>query len=415
MLSVDEALGRVLTAVPVLGCEVIGLPSALGRVLAEPVVAGRDLPPWPNSSMDGYAVRAADTAHATAVRPARLVLLGAIAAGTVAERPVGPGEAYRILTGAPLPAGADAVIPQEEVGHEPGTLLVPRPVRCGEYVRPRGEDIRVGEVVLEAGAVLDPAALGVLAALGRWLVHVYQRPRVAILATGDELVDLGEPPGPGQIPNSNTYTLAGQVLEAGGVPVPLGIARDTREALAERIRWGLGADVVVSSAGVSVGDRDLVREVLDKLGAELEFWQVNLRPGKPLTFGRLGGRPFFGLPGNPVSAMVTFELFVRPALRRMGGYGRVLRPRIRARAAAPIHNPGARWGYLRVRLAVEHGEVTATPTGDQGSGILRSMLLADGLAVVPPDGRLAAGDPVEVILLRSDALDSGTGGDPRHR
>ncbi len=410
MLSVDEALARVLTAVPVLGCEVVGLPAALGRVLAEPVVAGRDVPPWPNSSMDGYAIRSADTTGATPARPVRLELLGAIAAGAVAERPVGPGEAYRILTGAPLPAGADAVIPQEEVRQEPGVLLVPRPVQPGEYVRAQGEDIRAGEVVLGTGTPLDPAALGVLAALGRSLVRVYQRPRVAILATGDELVDLGERPGPGQVPNSNTYTLAGQVREAGAIPVPLGIARDTREELAERIRWGLGADVVVSSAGVSVGDRDLVRAALERLGAELEFWQVNMRPGKPLTFGRLGGRPFFGLPGNPVSAMVTFELFVRPALRRMAGHARLLRPRVRARAAVAFDNPGSRWGYLRVRLAVEGGEVMARLTGEQGSGILRSMLLADGLAVVAPDSRVAPGDPVEVILLRAEALDAAGGG-----
>jgi molybdopterin molybdotransferase len=404
VLSVEEALDRVLAAVPTLGAEVIGLDAALGRVLAEPVVAGRDLPSWDNSAMDGYAVRADDTVAAAANRPARLRLLGDVPAGAVAERPVDPGEAYRILTGAPLPRGADAVIPQEDVRRDGGVLLVPRLVRRGECVRPRGEDIVSGATVLEPGAVLRPAALGALAALGRPLVRVYQRPRVAILSTGDELVDIDVAPGPGQIPNSNSYTLAAQVREAGGLPVSLGIARDARDELEERFRWGLTADVLVSSAGVSVGDRDFVREVAEKLGAELAFWKVSMRPGKPLTFGVLGARPFFGLPGNPVSSMVTFELFVRPALRRMGGYGRLHRPRVRARALAPIDNPGIRWGYLRVRLREDGEGLGASPTGEQGSAILSSMLLADGLAVVPPDTRLGPGDIVDVILLQSDGM-----------
>ncbi|MBI3455873.1 MAG: molybdopterin molybdotransferase MoeA [Candidatus Rokubacteria bacterium] len=409
MLSVEEALERVLAVTPVLGCETVELTAALGRVLAEPVVAGRDLPPWNNSSMDGYALRASDTASATADRPARLRLLGEIPAGAVAEREVGSGEAYRILTGAPMPGGADAVIPQEEVRREGTVVVVPRPVGRGDFVRPQGEDIRAGESILASGALLGPAALGVLAALGRPLVRVYQRPRVAILSTGDELVDLGRVPGPGQIPNSNTYTLSAQVREAGGIPVNLGIARDAREELEERFRWGLTADVLVSSAGVSVGDRDFVRGVMEKLGAELDFWKVSMRPGKPLTFGRLGGRPFFGLPGNPVSSMVTFELFVRPALRRMGCHERLFRPRVRARLLAPLDNPGPRRGYLRVRLFDEGGQITARPTGEQGSGILRSMLLADGLAVLPPDTRVEAGMALEVILLRGDWAPSSRG------
>jgi molybdopterin molybdotransferase len=402
MLSVEEALARVLAAIPVLGSETVGLTSALGRVLAEPITAGRDLPPWDNSSMDGYALRAADTARAAAGPPVRLSIVGEIPAGAAASRPVGPGEAYRILTGAPMPAGADAVIPQEEVEREGDRLVVPRPVRAGDFVRARGEDIRSGDAVLASGTRLGPAALGVLAALGRPLVRVYQRPRVAILSTGDELVDVDAVPGPGQIPNSNSYTLAAQIREAGGAPVDLGIARDTPADLEEHFRWGLSADMLVSSAGVSVGDRDFVRGVLAKLGAELDFWKVNMRPGKPLTFGRIGGRPVFGLPGNPVSSMVTFELFVRPALLRMGGDAAPSRPRARAHLAAPLDNPGPRRGYLRVRLAAEGGRLVARPTGEQGSGILRSMLLADGLAVMAPDARLRPGDAVEVILLRTE-------------
>jgi molybdopterin molybdotransferase len=271
--------------------------------------------------------------------------------------------------------------------------------------------------MLEPGTELRPAALGVLAALGHAQVRVYQRPRIAVLSTGDELVAPDSPLGPGQIPDSNSYTLTGLAAEAGAVPEPLGIARDRREELVERFRRGLEADVLLSSAGVSVGDRDFVREAIESLGARLDFWKVNMRPGKPLTFGRIArGGPgrasdrtgdclFFGLPGNPVSCMVTFELFVRPVLRRLGGHRSLERPRVRARALQGIDNPGSRPGYLRVRLEPAAGGLLgARPTGMQGSAILRSMLLADGLAVVPGDSHIPQGGEVEVILLLSDGL-----------
>ncbi len=404
MLSVAEALDRVLAGVPVLPAETLPLSEALGRVLAEPVVAGREIPPWDNSSMDGYAVRAADVRAASQDHPVALTVVGEVAAGTVASDGVGPGQAYRILTGAPLPSGSDAVIPQEEVRRDGSRVVLTRPVAAGACVRPRGEDIRPGDRMLEPGTTLRPAALGVLAALGHARVPVHQRPRVAVLSTGDELVAPESPLGPGQIPDSNTYTLCGLAAEAGAAPRSLGIARDRREELVERLRRGLEADVLVSSAGVSVGDRDFVREAVEALGARLDFWKVNMRPGKPLTFGRAGDCLFFGLPGNPVSCMVTFELFVRPVLRRMGGHRVPDRPRVRARALEPIDNPGSRPGYLRVRLEPVAGGVGVRPTGEQGSGILRSMLLADGLAVVPGDTRIPTGDEVEVILLLSQGL-----------
>ena len=408
MLSVAEALGRVLARVPVLSRESVSLEAALGRVLAEPVVAGREIPPWDNSSMDGYAVRAADTRAAGTGRPVTLAVVGEVAAGSVAGRELGPGQAFRILTGAPLPPGSDAVVPQEDVRRGDGHVTLERAVDAGAYVRPRGEDIRTGDRLLEPGSVLRPAALGVLAALGRARVDVYRRPVVAVLSTGDELVAPDAPLGPGQIPDSNSYTLCALATEAGAVPMSLGIARDRREELVERFRQGLQADVLVSSAGVSVGDRDFVREAIEALGVRLDFWKVNMRPGKPLTFGEVGGRLFFGLPGNPVSSMVTFELFVRPALRRLAGYPTVDRPRVRARALEAIDNPGSRPGYLRVHLEPQAGGWGARPTGEQGSGILRSMLLADGLAVVPGDTRIAPGGAVEVILLVSDVtLSSG--------
>ena len=402
MLSVAEALERVLADVPVLGHESVPLAAALGRVLAEPVIATREVPPWDNSSMDGYAVRAADTRAAAPGCAVTLAVVGEVAAGTVAAHELAAGQAYRILTGAPLPPGSDAVVPQENVRREAGHVALENPVPPGAYVRPRGEDIRPGDRLIEPRTLLRPAALGVLAALGRSRVDVFRRPTVALLSTGDELVTPETPLGPGQIPDSNTYTLSGLVAEAGAVPLSLGIARDRRDELVERLGQGLEADVLVSSAGVSVGDRDFVREAIEALGARLDFWKVNMRPGKPLTFGHLGRRLFFGLPGNPVSCMVTFELFVRPALRRMGGHRLLERRRIRARALEPIDNPGSRPGYLRVRLEPNGDGMGARPTGEQGSGILRSMLLADGLAVLPGDSRVARDEEVEVILLMTD-------------
>jgi molybdopterin molybdotransferase len=396
VLSVEEALARVLARVRPLPAEQVDVRTALGRVLAEVVVARREIPPWPNASMDGYAVRAADTHGA----PVRLRVVDRVAAGTLPARPVGPGEATRIFTGGPLPEGADAVVPQEEVRVEGDSVVIHRPVEPGTFVRPRGEDVRMGERVLDPGRRLGPAELGLLATLGHNPVRVYRRPRVAILSTGDELVDLGREPGPAQIPNTNTYTLMAQVQEAGGEPVNLGIAPDRRELIEERVRWGLGADVLVSSAGVSVGEYDLVREALVRAGAELHLWQVAIRPGKPVTFGTCGTCLVFGLPGNPVSAMVTFELFVRPALLRLGGLDRIERPRIRVRALDRIANPGHRRAYLRVSLHAEGDTVGARLTGDQGSAILRSMVQADGLAVVPGGVTIQKGEQVEVIVLR---------------
>jgi molybdopterin molybdotransferase len=405
VISVEEALDRILGRISALGDERVSLVDALGRVLAEPVVAEREIPPWPNSSMDGYAVASADTREAGADRPARLRLGGRVAAGHVAERPLARGEAFRILTGAPLPEGADAVIPQEDVTVEGETVSVPRPVPPGDYVRPRGEDIRPGDRLFEPGRALSPGDIGVLATLGWSRVRVVRRPIVGILSTGDEIVDLGGAIGLGQIPNSNTYSLMAQVREAGADPVNLGVARDRQDEIEARLRWGLGCDLLISSAGVSVGDHDFVKAALAALGAEQHLWLVNMRPGKPITFATLpsplkGTLPVFGLPGNPVSAMVTFELFVRPAIRRMAGHARVMRPTRVARALAPIANPGRRRGYLRVVLREQGGVLGARLTGEQGSGILRSMAEADGLAVLGGDTMVAAGESVPVIVLR---------------
>src|SRR5437879_2141979 len=371
--------------------------TALGRVRAEPIVSRALIPPWPNSSMDGYALRAADTGG----EPVELAVVGRIIAGTMPSRPLRAGEAMRIFTGAPLPDGADAVVPQEDVAADDGRVTVRARVEAGAYVRQAGEDVRVGDVVVQPGRVVGAAEVGLLATLGYAQVRVFRRPRVAILSTGNELADLGTEPEPGQIPNTNTYSLMAQVLEAGAEPINLSVAPNRLEAITERLQWGMAADVLVTSAGVSVGELDLVRDALERCGAELHLWKVSMRPGKPITFGTREGRPVFGLPGNPVSAMVTFELFVRPALRKMSGAHAIDRPRLRARALETIENPGSRRGYLRVTLTSDLDGYGARLTGDQGSAILRSMVLADGLAVLAPDTTIAAGQPVDVIVLRS--------------
>jgi molybdopterin molybdotransferase len=394
MLTVEEALEQMLSRVVPLQTERVDLRGALGRALAETIVSPREIPPWSNSSMDGYAVRAEDTGDV------ELAVVGRIIAGALPSRPLARGEAMRIFTGAPLPDGADAVIPQEDVEASDSRVRLRTRVDPGTYVRPAGEDVRRGDVVFEPGCRIGAAEIGLLATLGYRQVRVVRRPRVAILSTGNELADLGTEPGPGQIPNSNTYSLMAQVLEAGFEPTVLGVAADRLDDIERRLGWGLSADVLLSSAGVSVGELDLVREALVALGAELHLWKVSMRPGKPITFGSLRGRPVFGLPGNPVSAMVTFELFVRPALLKMAGHRHLHRPRIVARALARIPNAGSRRGYLRVQLSRDGSEWGARLTGDQGSGILRSMILADGLAVVPGDTIVDPGMSVEVIVLR---------------
>jgi molybdopterin molybdotransferase len=396
VLTVEEALAQILARARPLEAERVDIRVALGRVLAEPVVSRREIPPWPNSAMDGYAVRAADTGPP----PVTLTVVDRIAAGVLPARPIGPGQAARIFTGAPMPEGADAVVPQEDVAAAGERISIGHPVEPGAFVRARGEDVRIGDRVLEPGRPIDAPEVGLLAALGHSPVLVYRRPRVAVLSTGNELADLGTEPGPGQIPNTNTYSLLAQARQAGAEAVSLGVAPDQLDAIEERLRWGLTADVLVSSAGVSVGELDLVREALTRAGAELHLWRVAMRPGKPITFGSLGRRLVFGLPGNPVSAMVTFELFVRPALLTLAGRRDVTRPRLRARALDPIPNPGHRRGYLRVTLTREGDEYGARLTGNQGSAVLRSLVVADGLAVVPGDTVVAKGDTVDVLVFR---------------
>jgi len=404
-LGLGEAQDAVLEATPVLDTETLPAADALGRVLAEPVVSARTLPPADCSAMDGYAVRRDDCAGASAERPVRLTVAFEVPAGGRGARPLRPGEAARIFTGAPVPEGADAVVRQEDTGAADGRVEVRVSPAAREHVREAGEDVRAGDRLLEPGAVLRPYELGLLASLGRSHVAVHQRPRVAILSGGDELVEPDGDASGGRIVSSNSYTLAAQCRAAGAEPVYLGIARDRPDDLERRLRAGLASHCIVSSAGVSVGDHDFVRPVLEKLGARLLFWGVRLKPGFPVTFARFegaGGGPLvFGLPGNPVSAAVTFEQLVRPALLRMAGHRQLFRPTLAARLAEPLAKSAGRLHLVRVLLERrEGGELWARPAGSQSSGVLSALARADGLLVFPAEAeRLEAGAAVTVQLL----------------
>jgi molybdopterin molybdotransferase len=356
--------------------------------------------------MDGYAVRVADLAGASRERPVELAITYEIPAGGRADRPVGPGEAARILTGAPVPPGADAVVRQEDTECAGDRLRVRFAPVLRDNIRDAGEDVRVGDQVLDAGTRIGPAHVGMLASLGRGVVPVHQRPRVALLSTGDELVEPDEAIDGGRIVSSNSYSLAAQCRELGAEPVYLGIARDTPEAVERHFRAGLGADVLVSSAGVSVGDRDYVRDVLTKLGCSLLFWGVKIKPGYPLAFGRFardGGPLVFGLPGNPVSAMMTFEQFVRPALRKLTGHRDYFRPTLQAKLEETLTKKAGRLHFVRVELERRGGEVFAHSTGSQSSGVLRSMARAQGLLLFPAEAtELAAGDTATVQVLDAE-------------
>jgi molybdopterin molybdotransferase len=380
--------------------------------LAEEVISEIDIPPFDNSAMDGYAVRAADVAEASPGSPVHLAVAGSVAAGSVAGEDLKPGTAIRIMTGAPMPRGADAVVPYEDTSDfdrpKEERLAVPaeqievrEAVQRLDHVRPAGEDIRQGEQVMAPGRAIRPQEIGVLASLGHETVLVHRRPKVAILATGDELLEVHEPLAPGKIRNSNEYTNAALVTRTGGIPIRLGIARDTEADLTAKIQDGLaqGADLFLTSGGVSVGDYDVVKDVLDAEG-QMQFWQVCMKPGKPLAFGLLhGGVPLIGLPGNPVSAMVSFEQFARPAILKMLGHKDLAKPMVRAVMDEPLTNSGRR-GFVRVVVTREEGGYHARTTGEQGSGVLTSMSKANGLAIVPEGIRhVEAGSEVVVQML----------------
>ena len=408
-LTVAEALELVLGGVNVLPAESVPLLEGLGRVLVEPVTATDNLPPFTNSSMDGYALRAADVQGASRDNPVQLSVAGEVAAGSVFEERIEKGEAARIMTGAPLPDGADAVVPVEETSEPwradgrplPASIEIYRSVQAGDYVRYPGEDVEAGEEVLPAGHRLRPQEIGVLASLGVSQVRVVRRPRVAVLATGDELISVTEPLQPGKIRNSNGYAQTAQVRALGAVPVPLGVARDSEAEVRQKLEEGLEADVdlFISSAGVSVGAYDVVKAVLEAEG-NVGFWRVRMRPGKPLAFGHYGGVPYLGLPGNPVSAMVSFERFARPAILKMAGHREIARPTVTVTMQDELFSDG-RETY--VRAVVERdpdGNYMAWSAGSQGSHVMSSLVRANALVIMPEGERhLPAGVKLEAMMI----------------
>ena len=400
MLSVDEALRRILGAVPMMPVVERRFTEALGHALAEPIVADEDLPPWANSGMDGFAVRAADLANADPTSPARLHVVDDLPAGRAPSRSVGPAEAIRIMTGAPIPAGADAVAIVETSRPDGDHVLIDKSVTLGANIRGAGENVRKGSTVLEAGRTLRPADIGLLASLGRVTVRVFERPTIAVLSSGDELVPPERTPGPGQIRDSNRFTIAAHLESLGYRALDLGNAADREEAIEALFRRAAAeADVIVSTGGVSVGDHDLTRTVLARLGT-MDFWRVAIRPGKPLAFGHIDGKPVFGLPGNPVSSLVVLDQFVRPALGRMAGRSRPDRPTWSATLEETLRRVPGRTEFIRAVIRWSDGRFLARSTGPQGSGILTSLSRANGFLIVPADvSELPAGATVDCQLF----------------
>ena len=405
MIAYEEARSFILDAVSPLTPLRTERLEALGLVLAADVDSGEDVPPFANTAMDGYAVRAADTVGACDDSPARLRVVDELPAGRAPSTKVGEGEAIRIMTGAPIPEGADAIVMVERTARDGDHVLVHRSATAGDHIRPAGGDVRAGQRVFDSGTVLRPAAIGVLASLGVDSVSAYPRARVGVMSTGDELVESG-PLAPGQIRDSNRPMLLSLVAEAGCEPVDLGTARDDEQYIVSTIEAALGScDAILTSGGVSMGDYDFVKSGLRRLSAErpgvdFQWWQVKIKPAKPLVFGTLGGKPVFGLPGNPVSSSVSFELFARPALRRMMGHRDVLRPEVIAIAVHPMARKRDGKVYLeRVKVSYADGRFHAALSGGQSSNVLSAMAAANGLTLLPDGEGVDAGGEVPVMLL----------------
>ena len=397
MLRVEEAQERVLAQLAPLGAETILVVQAVGRVVAEDVRAKRTLPPWDSSAMDGYAVRAGDGDD--------LKIVGTIGAGHPATRGIGEGEAMRIMTGAPLPAGADAIVMREFAREDNERVRLDHPARKGDHVRHTGEDIAAGDVAVAAGTLIGPGELALCASVGQARVAAHRRPRVAIVSTGDELVDVGEEPGPGQIVNSNSPMIAALVRAAGGEPIAHPITRDNPAALLARFRAALeDCDVLVSIGGVSVGEFDYVKEAMAAAGLTMDFWKVAMQPGKPIAFGMAAGKPAFGLPGNPASAFVSFELFVGPALRKLGGRREgIFRPRAIVEIDGNFtRREAGRRLFLRAHAQRDGARLLARLSSHQGSHMLRSLAGVNALVEVPEDATLVGpGAMLPALLLEA--------------
>src|SRR5438874_5702636 len=401
MISVEEALERILAEITPLSSSRVPLPESLGHVLEEDVISQEDIPPFANSAMDGFALLSQDSKPRDGQSP-RLRVTGGVAAGYVADHAVEPGTAMRIMTGAPVPPGADAVIQVELTRSDgPGSEWVEilQEVAPGNNIRPAGEDMRHGQTVLLRGTEIGPWEIGVLATLGWSHVPVIRRPCVAILGTGDEVIEVHEPLRPGKIRNSNSYLLESAVRKAGAEPHRLGVARDTTESLREKFTEAVTYDLILTSGGVSVGDFDLVKNIMQEQG-QINFWRINMRPGKPVAFGHIGSVPLLGLPGNPVSAAVTFELFGRPVIRKMMGHTRLVRPQVDVIVEDGVSDRAMRRHYVRARVEWRDGHFVAHTTGNQGSNIMTSLLNANALVIVPEGGvEVRPGDIAKAMML----------------
>ena len=413
MISVEQALEKILSYIDVLEEEQKPILDSVGQVLAEDIYSAIDIPPLDNSAMDGYAVRAEDTRGASQQSPRFLRVIDTVMAGSISEHSVEPGTAIRIMTGAPIPEGADSVVRFEDTDEAQrkgasGEIGILCEVNTGLDIRRAGEDIARGSIVLRRGVVIRPSEVGVLASLGRSKVKVIRCPIVAILATGSELVDINQPLPAGKIYDSNTYSVAALIRRYGGIPKILGVALDSEDSLMAKLRQGRDADMLITTGGVSIGDYDVVKDVLAKEG-EVVFWKVRMKPGRPLAFGRIKGAGkagvagdiiHLGLPGNPVSVMITFELFARPAILKMMGKKNLAKPTIEAVIEEPIKNKGGYCIFARAIVEKRDGQYFARLTGPQGSGILTSMTSANGLVVVPEDKlEVDRGDIVQVMML----------------
>ena len=391
MISIAQAQQIILDAVTILPSQELSLLQALGRITTQELHAPWDIPLADYSAMDGYAF--------SATGEAQFRIDGFLPAGESRTLPVPRGAAVKIMTGAVIPPGCDSVVPIEDVEIHNGILQIRGKIRTGMNIRLRGEEVVAGDLVIPSGTLLRAAEIGMITTLGRSTVTVTRPPRGALLSTGDELVEAGTIPQPGEVINSNSYSIAAQLLEAGAEPVMLGIARDERELTLKKLEEGLSADLLITTGGVSVGDRDLVKELLVELGGEILFWKVSMKPGKPVAFAMVRGKPVFALPGNPVAAMVSFEQFVRPALLKMAGHSRIFRPVVKAILGEAVNNPGKRPHLVRGTVELTNGRYRVVSTGNQSSGRISSLTRSNGLMLVPPETLLAAGDDVDVQLL----------------
>lgn len=404
MISVEDALQTILGSVSPLGMEKVGILTALGRVIGEEIYAGRQIPPRDNSAVDGYALRVADTLGASEKNPAVLDIIEDLPAGSIPQKSVAKGQAARIMTGALVPEGADEVVPMENTKTENGRVSVFVTAIKGQNIRRAGEDVQLGEKVILKGEIIRPAHIGMLASLGRSFILVHQRPLIAIVSSGDELVDIDETPSQWKIVSSNSYSLAALIQESGAIPMQMGIARDRREDLIAKFMAAMRADLILSSGGVSVGDFDLVKDVMRQEGNRMHFWQVAMKPGQPLAFGALQKVPVIGLPGNPVSSMVSFEQFARPAILKMMGSENLFRRTIKARLTEEITKKPGKRHFIRGIIERTSDGYIARTTGGQGSGILKSMVKANSLIILPEEmTRATEGEEVTVQLL-NDSL-----------